>query len=202
MHSFFLLLMMSLAVVSNQAKDKPAAPQVAADKTSMAKAKPVADSAEKTADAETVESDAEKIARPVSLLDKPVAPPAIAIIEAEAKDLNVQSEIDAPIIVRYFPSEKIELTQAEVAALVEQNADKPIEIKTVAAFFKNSALVEDWMNDEEKTMARRFQKFIGTLETQLENPQVYLIGERERTVIIIGKVKGGFGGVITLVVET
>ncbi len=199
MNSFLLLLIMSLTVASNQAKDKPALTKAAAEKTSVAKAKPKTDSVGKTTGAEAIE---QKSVRAVSLIDKTSAPPAIAIIEAEAKDLNVQSEIDAPVIVRYFPSEKTELTQTEIAALVEQKADKPVEIKSVAAFFKNSALVEDWMSDEERAMARRFQKFIGTLETQLENPQAYLFGERERTVIVIGKVKGGFGGVVTLVVET
>ena len=58
------------------------------------------------------------------------------------------------------------------------------------------------MKEEEKATALQFQKLIETLNAELENPQVYLFGERERTVVVIGKIKGGFGGVITLVVET
>ena len=49
---------------------------------------------------------------------------------------------------------------------------------------------------------RALQKFVVTLETQLENPTVYLINPREKTVVSSAKFKGGFGGVITLVVET
>lgn len=197
MPAFFLLLVMSLVAGSNQARDKPRPPKVAVNqgvkKADASKTPPIAND-------KTVAS--EKIAVSVSLSDAATPPPAISIIEAEAKELSMQSEIDAPIIVKYWASQKTELSPGEVAALVEQQADKPIEIVTVAAFFKNSALVEDWMNDDEKALALKFQKFIVTLETQLENPQVYLFGERERTVVIIGKVKGGFGGVATVVVET
>ena len=138
----------------------------------------------------------------IALAQVATAPPAIAIIEAAAKDLAVQSEIDAPILVKFWASEKIELSPGDVAALVEEPGDVTVETQTVAEFFKNSVTVEDWMNEDEKTTARRFGNLSEVLEAQLENPRVYLFGERERTVVIIGKVKGGFGGVVTLVVET
>lgn len=184
---------MSLAVASHQAKDKPRPTEVAVNKNDATKPK---------LDEKDNLAASEKIAISASLPDVATAPPAIAILEAEAKDLSMQSEIDAPILVKFWPLEKIELSPGDVAALVEQQANKTVETKTVAAFFKNAATVEDWMNDDEKAMAQKFQKFVVTLETQLETPQVYLFGERERTVVIIGKVKGGFGGVVTLVVET
>lgn len=180
---------MSLVVASNQARDKSRPVEVAANKADVTKPKPGA-------------KDQTVASKTVVLSDAATPPAAMAIIETAAKGLSLQSEIDAPILVKYFPSEKIELLPGDVAALVEQQADKPVEIVTVAAFFKNSTLVEDWMSDDEKAMGQRFQKFIVTLETQLENPRVYLFGERERTIVIIGKVKGGFGGVVTLVVET
>ena len=112
------------------------------------------------------------------------------------------SETDAPIFVKYWASDKTELLPGDVAALIEQKADAPLETQTVAEFFKNAATIEDWMSDDEKATAQKFQKLIVTLQTQLDNSHVYLFGERERTVVIIGKVKGGFGGVVTLVVET
>lgn len=144
-----------------------------------------------------------EVAIPVVLSDADAAtPPAIAIIEAEVAGLLMPSETDAPILVKYWASEQTELLFADVAALVEQKADAPVETQTVAAFFKNAATIEAWMDDEGKVSALKFQKLSETLQTQLENPQVYLFGERERTVVVIGKVKGGFGGVVTLVVET
>lgn len=157
-------------------------------------------SAIQTAD---IHSAKEKVAIPISLSDSAAtAPPAIALIEEDTAGLLMPSETDAPMSVKYWISEKTELSPGDVAALVEQKTDAPIETKTVADFFKNAATVEDWMSDDEKATAQKFQKLVVTLQTQLEKPQVYLFGERERTVVVIGKVKGGFGGVVTLVVET
>ena len=181
MPSLLLLLVMSLAVVSNQAKDKPSSAKVAA---------------------KSVENN--RSAEPKTSATAPVMapPPAIAIIEEQANGLLMPSETDAPMTVKYWPSEKIELLPGDVAVLVEQKADESVEIETVAEFFKSAATIEDWMTDNDKANAQRFQKLIQTLETQLEKPQVYLFGEGERTVVVIGKVKGGFGGIVTLVVET
>ena len=191
MTSLFLLLVISLTMTSPQAKNKFYPFSIATNKL----------------DAPPINSGAHnnieklKVAIPVALADA-ATPPAIAIIEAQARELSMQSETDAPFVVKFFPSQQIELAPDAVAALVERSADKTVEIVTVTAFFKNSVAVETWMNDDEKATARKFQLFVQTLETQLENPRVYLFGERERTVVIIGKVKGGFGGVVTLVVET
>ena len=185
MPSFLLLLVMSLAVASHQAHDK-SRPTVVAAKLTETKAPAVKAIQQKT----------------VALADTATAPPAIAILTEAALGLSVQSEIDAPIIVKYWSSEKLELGPLDVAALVEQSESASVETKTVGEFFKNSVFIQDWMSDDEKAMARKFREFVVTLEAQLENPRVYLFGERERTVIIIGKVKGGFGGVVTLVVET
>ncbi len=185
MPSFFLLLVMSLALASQEAKNQPRLVPVATNQAG--------------ADGKT---EAAKIALPAAPSDAATPPPAMAIIEAAAQNLSVQSEIDAPIVVKFWASQKIELAPDDVAALVEQPVGAPLETQTVADFFQNSATIEDWMDADEKATARKFQEFIETLETQLENPRVYLFGERERTVIILGKVKGGFGGAVTLVVET
>ena len=184
MPSFFALLILSLTLAPAHPRANFRAPEVAAQ--------PVETTADQSA------------AKPqtVALSEAATAPPAIAILEAAARDLSVQSEIDAPIAIKFWPSEQIELDSGAVAIFAGQAANAPVEIVAVAEFFKNSALIEDWMSDDEKAMARKFQTFVETLEAQLENPRVYLFGERERTVVIIGKVKGGFGGAVTLVVET
>ena len=178
MNSLFLLLLISLATASAQVKNASRPTHTAAN-----------------------HADA-PIVKQVALSDAATPPPAIAIIEAAAAGLSMQSETDAPFAVKFFASQQTELAPGDVAALAEQDASKTVEIVTVAAFFENAIAIEDWMSDDEKARARQFQRFVQTLNAQLENPQVYLFGERERSVIIIGKVKGGFGGVLTLVVET
>ncbi len=183
MPPLFLLFVLSIASGTNYAPNKNK-PNIAAPRaTDLSSAKTNA-------------------ALSISLSDVATAPPAIAMIETDAAGLLMPSETDAPIRVKYWLSEKTELLPGDVAALIEQKADAPIEVKNVAEFFKNAATIEDWMNDDEKATAQKFQKLVVTLQTQLENPRVYLFGERERTVVVIGKVKGGFGGVVTLVVET
>lgn len=183
MPPLFLLFVLSIAsganYAQNETQSKPSAPQ--------------------TADIHSAKKNA---ALPISLSEAATAPPAIAMIEADAAGLLMPSETDARILVKYWASDKTEMSPDDVTALVEQKADAPIETQTVTEFFKNAATVEDWMSDDEKATAQKFQKLVVTLQTQLENPRVYLFGERERTVVVIGKVKGGFGGVVTLVVET
>ena len=187
MPSLLLLLVMSLTLACPQARDTFRSPKVAA--------KPL-EATQAAANETAIES------KTVALSDAATAPPALAIIEAATKDLSIQSEIDAPMLVKFWPSQQTELLPGAVVALVEQPAGVPIETTSVAEFFRNSASLEDWMSDDEKASAQRFQKLTETLNAQLENPRVFLFGERERTVVIIGKVKGGFGGVVTLVVET
>ncbi len=183
MPPLFLLFVLSVAIGSNYASNGTNSKFAAPHTTGLSAAKT-------------------QSALPISLSDATTAPPAIALIEADAAGLLMPSETDAPILVKYWASEKTELLPGDVAALIEQKADAPLETQTVAEFFKNAATIEDWMSDDEKATAQKFQKLIVTLQTQLDNSHVYLFGERERTVVVIGKVKGGFGGVVTLVVET
>lgn len=190
MPSFFLLLLMSLSIASTTPKTH--APR-SAKPHSASTQPPVPEPA----------SVAKEVAlAPDTSALTPEAAVLVAKLEAATDGLQMPSETDAPFRVVFWASQKPALTPAEIAVLAEQEADAVIEIQTVETLFANAALVEDWMKDDEKATALRFAKLVETLKAELENPQVYLMGERERTVVIVGKVRGGFGGVITLVVET
>lgn len=132
----------------------------------------------------------------------PEIPLSIAKIKQAVGDLQMPSETDAPLRIEFWPSEKEALSPDEIALLAAVKPAEKVEITTVEKFFSNAALIEDGMSDDEKATAKQFQNLVAILNAELENPQVYLFGERERIVVIIGKVKGGFGGVVTLVVET
>ena len=138
----------------------------------------------------------------VSAATAPEIPPVIAKIKEAVGDLQMPSETDAPMRVEFWPSEKSAISPAEVALFAATKPQDSVETQSVAEFFAGAILIEDWMSDDEKATAKRFQTLVEVLNADLENPRVYLFGERERTVVIIGKVKGGFGGVVTLVVET
>ena len=129
-------------------------------------------------------------------------PPALDKLDEATRDLLMPSESDEPFRTVYWPLDKAEITPSEVAFYATENADAPVEAQSVEEFFENAILVEDWMDDEEKATAERFQNLVETLNTELEKPCVYLVGERERTAAVIGQVAGGFAGVVTLVVET
>lgn len=130
------------------------------------------------------------------------APPAIARLDAATSGLRMPSECDEPFRTVYWPLEKAEITPAEVALYLTENADALVETQSVTVFFQNATKTEDWMDDEEQANVGQFEQLVETLNGELETPRVYLIGERERTAAIIGKVMGGFAGVVTLVVET
>ena len=142
-------------------------------------------------------SESTKVAAP-----KLDGPPAIAKLDAATAGLLMPSESDEPFRTVYWPLEASEIKPSEVALYLTENADADVKTKSVAAFFANAVKVEDWMSDDEKAGAEKFAKLVETINAELENSRVYLIGEREITAAVIGKVAGGFGGVVTTVVET
>lgn len=157
--------------------------------------------AEATNEAEAKPANAEikEVSAPAAQLD---VPPAIAALDAATAGLLMASESDEPFRTVYWPLDKSEIEPSEVALYLTENADAKVETKSVNAFFQNTITIEDWMGDEEKEHAKKFESLIETLESELDSPRVYLVGEREITAAIIGKVEGGFGGVVTLIVET
>ena len=203
MPSLLILLVLSLSVASSTSATKKRAAKTNAVPAKVETAKV---EAAKVRIGETATAQAPVVAdieiAEVSLVPVVEAPPAIARLREAVKDLQMPSETDSPFRVEFWASEKSAISPGEVALFAALKTDTDVEITTIAELLKNPATVEVWMNEEERATAAHFQKLIEILNVELENPQVYLFGGRERTVVIIGKVKGGFGGVITLVVET
>ena len=162
---------------------------------------------------ETASADADKVAEATENSAPIVAtksaeaptlqePPVISKLREATRDLLMQSETDEPFRTVYWPLETAEITPSEVALYLTENADATVETQSVKAFFENAVTTEDWMDDEEQATAKRFGELVETINDELEKPCVYLIGERERTAAILGKIEGGFAGVVTSVVET
>ncbi len=130
------------------------------------------------------------------------APPVVTQLEVACQGLQMPSETDAPFRTVYWPLEKSDIKPSEVALYLTENADATVKTQSISEFFKNAVTVEDWMSDDEKADAKKMSELVEALSADLENPRVYLIGEREITAAIIGKVQGGFAGVVTTIVET
>ncbi len=148
---------------------------------------------------EQAPAEVSEVAAPAPPLDDP---PALARLDAATSGLLMRSESDEPFRTVYWPLDKNEITNAEVALYLTENADASVQTTSVKDFFKNATKIEDWMGDDEKADAQKFADLVETIDAQLDEPRVYLVGEREITAAVIGKVAGGFAGVVTLVVET
>lgn len=130
------------------------------------------------------------------------AAPVVTKLETASKGLQMPSETDAPFRTVYWPLEKSEIKPSDVALYLTENADATVKTQSVSEFFKNAVTVEDWMGDDEKADAKKMANLADALNADLESPHVYLIGDREITAAVIGKVEGGFAGVVTTIIET
>ena len=126
----------------------------------------------------------------------------VAKLEAAAQDLLFVSETDAPLTPFFWPSDAKEFTLELLAQFAKLPAKTKISTQTLAEFFEPATTEEDWMNDDEKAEARRFQELAKALEANLSDIVVYRAGETNIAVYAVGKVEGGFAGVATNAVET
>jgi hypothetical protein len=135
----------------------------------------------------------------ISMTEKPAI---VATLEKATENLQMPSETDAPFRVVFYALDTEELSPAEIAELAGAPEDAEIETRNVDEFFEAVATEEEWMNDEERAVAKRFAALLETLVSELKDVQVVLWGENELQVAIIGKCDGGFAGLLTIVVET
>ena len=123
-------------------------------------------------------------------------------LQVAAKGLLCISETDVPLEPFSWPSEGESLTPDLIKQHAKLPEDTKVSTQALDEFFEPVAIEEDWMNDGEKTEARRFQHLQTTLEEHLKDVKVFRFGETELDVFIMGKTEGGFAGVRTKVVET
>jgi hypothetical protein len=122
-------------------------------------------------------------------------------LETATKDLEMPSESDEPFRVFSLVLEG-ELDSEKLPELLELKQSQPIEKRELDDFFESAATSEDWMEDEEKATAQRFANLRDLLKAELKDVCVYLYGERERDVVVVGETESGFAGLVTLIVET
>lgn len=89
-------------------------------------------------------------------------------------------------------------------------AERAVEVRTLASFFDNYTVAEDWWEDYQREQAPRFQALQKVLESELIDVQVFRLGEKSGSwlmgaidVYIIGRTSDGeVVGVATISVET
>ena len=121
------------------------------------------------------------------------APSILTQLTEASHGLQFVSETEADIVPYVWPAVEGEPTPANVAKLGGHTADEPIEVMTLANFFRA-------VPPEEKP---RFAKLAEMLTKVLGTVQVIKVGKVKMAVYIVGKSPdGGWAGLKTEVVET
>ncbi len=82
-------------------------------------------------------------------------------------------------------------------------ADTKVEVQDLLTFFDSAITEQEWHNEPEKAEVKRYQALINVLDTNLQNIQVYLLGEIEIDVYILGTVnENAIAGLKTKVIAT
>ena len=78
-----------------------------------------------------------------------------------------------------------------------------IETKTLESFLEPAVIEREWYGDTERVIVRRYRLLQKLLQTNLQNIRVYLVGEVEIDVYILGKSDDNkIIGLSTKIVET
>ena len=123
-------------------------------------------------------------------------------LQQASKGLLFLSESDAPFEVIHWPAQG-ELTPPKLLQLTGHPPDAPVELRTVDDFFAIATQEEDWHDEEEREIVKRFQHLVSVLKQNLSNIQVYRVGSIEIDAYIVGVTpSGNWMGLSTQLVET
>ncbi|BAZ71239.1 nuclease inhibitor homolog (plasmid) [Fischerella sp. NIES-4106] len=123
-------------------------------------------------------------------------------LKAAADGLLMMSESEYPLEAFLWET-KAPATPEKVLQQTNHSPDTPVQVVKVDDFFRVATTPEDWHGDEEKAIVKKFQTLVETLKTNLNNLQVYRLGEVEIDVYVVGETPtGNLAGLSTKVVET
>jgi hypothetical protein len=126
----------------------------------------------------------------------------LAELEQATAGLFFMSESDYPFgVVRWegLP----EVTPQFLRGVTGQNADAPVAIQSVEAFFGGALAAEELKGKREWVALTGYQALVQLLKDSLDDLRVYRVGEINIPVFIVGRSKSGnWLGISTRVVET
>jgi len=146
-------------------------------------------------------------------------PPVVVQLETLVEGLEMPSESDAPIRVFWVAQTPVkqqgretdegdakadELQPADCARMAGLNlkGDEPVEMRSLSELLDTPATVEKWMSADDQKTARRFADLRAFLNANFAEIEVMAWGTTEKQIVVVGRVEGGFAGLVTLVVET
>ncbi|MBC6434580.1 nuclease [Nostoc sp. HG1] len=123
-------------------------------------------------------------------------------LRTAADGLLMMSESEYPFEV-FLWSDIAPATPEKVLKLTNHPQDTPVQVEGVDDFFSVATTEEDWHEEEEKATVKRFQTLVETLRENLNNLQVYRLGNKEVDAYIVGQTPtGNLAGISTKVIET
>lgn len=140
-------------------------------------------------------------------MDAPSSPALARLCSAlqqQIAGLYYISESEYPFeVVCFRPPEGQSLTTTDVWQLAGQPAGTSIETVSLAHFFRNRTQPAAHADAETVRVAQGLRQLQLFLEQHLQDIQVYRMGRRKITALILGQLPGqGFAGLKTRVIET
>lgn len=93
----------------------------------------------------------------------------------------------------------------EVSLLQHYNypAQTPVQTKEFLSFFASATTEKQWHNETERAEVKRYQELVSLMQDNLSDLQVYLVGEVEIEVYILGKTRHqAIAGLKTKIIAT
>jgi len=123
-------------------------------------------------------------------------------LELATKDLLWFSETESPIHVVYW-RDADNFNQDTLLQQDHDPAETKIAIQDFSAFFATATKQEPWHNEAEQAEVAKYQNLVNLLTKNLMDLKVYLIGEVEIAVYILGQTQQlAIAGLTTSIVAT
>ncbi|AGY59265.1 nuclease A inhibitor family protein [Gloeobacter kilaueensis] len=124
-----------------------------------------------------------------------------ALLQEAAAGLIFISESEAPFRALRWPVATID--SAQLLKRTGHATGMRVRKLALREFFSSACREEDWYGPEEQQTAARFRHLVQTIEQNLNDVQVYRVGDTEADIYIVGRNrKGTLSGLSTQVVET
>jgi hypothetical protein len=106
----------------------------------------------------------------------------------------------SPIVWRGQAKE--DFSSADLLAILGHPEGTPVQVTDADTFFRRAVKEEDWHGETEKANAKKFMQLVDRLKNNLENLQVFKVGEYELDAYVVGTVGSDLVGLSTKVVQT
>jgi hypothetical protein len=125
------------------------------------------------------------------------------VLSQACADLFMPSESDYPFDVFVWQNLSWQDLENHLKT-VTSKADAAIETTTIEHLFRNVAVEKEWHDPQQISNVKKFQALIEVLQNNLQNIQVYRVGEIEIDLFIVGEVsdQSALAGIHTVAIET